>query len=120
MNWKLLSLPPLPNSLTYLSFTSGYPLLMPELPAYLEQLHCYWNEVLECRINESNSEYIARFKEIKRTITRVTAIKEALMERCWHPDRLTSMIERFGTVSQWNHELREYGTFNFMTMDEVL
>jgi hypothetical protein len=42
------------------------------------------------------------------------------MESCWHPGRLAAMIERFGSVPQWNHELSEYGTFDFTSLDEVL
>lgn len=56
----------------------------------------------------------------KRIRRRCAAIKEALMARAWHPDRLASLIERFGSVPQWNHEFREYGTFDFTAVDEVL
>jgi hypothetical protein len=94
--------------------------VLPDLPERLEKLYCFGNGFLEHEPAESDAEQIARFKEAKRTITRCVAIKEALMARAWHPDRLASLIERFGSVPQWNHEFREYGTFDFTAVDEVL
>jgi hypothetical protein len=115
-------LPPLPESLTYLSVYGNSPRIdvLPDLPEHLEKLYYHYGGFLESDINEPHSEHIARFKEAKRTITRCATIKEALMESCWHPDRLASIIERFGSVPQWNHEFREYGMFDFTSLDEVL
>ena len=68
------------------------------------------------RINHSIERNIRR----KQIVSRCDAIKEELMERAWHPDRLLRFIKYYGNIPQWNHELRKYKTFDFTTIDEVL
>jgi hypothetical protein len=121
----LTSLPPLPEGLTNLSFSNICLSQLPEIPLTLKMLsYRDYNLKGSCFMkylkNEPHSEYITRYREMKRVIARCAAFKERLMEFCWHPDRLASIIERCGSSKQWNHHLCEYGTLDFNEVDEIM
>jgi len=53
-----------------------------------------------------------------RIVSRIRLIKEELMEKCWHPDRLQRIISE-NTQVQWNYEEQLYVALDFNVMNEV-
>ena len=110
----------LPEGLIYFSFDET-PLNLEADNSEVEEYNARRHRFIdECYITREFLPYRVNRISKKRTVTRCTAIKEALMACAWHPCRLAAMIERFVSVPQWNHEFRKYGTFDFTAVDEVL
>ena len=128
-NNRLTTLPEIPGSVYMLNFENNLLTDFPDLPKISEKLtleqhfgtylRCGENQFPDIENGEDVDTYCERLKKLRIT-GRCAVIKEELMERAWHPDRLASIIERFGSSPQWNHELCEYGTFDFTSIDEVL
>jgi Leucine-rich repeat (LRR) protein len=145
---KLTSVPPLPATLTDVCFAHNYltalPTPMPpnlkiisavgnllahlpdEMPATITQFWFDKNQLPEEEEDETIEHYLSEVKRLyakykARIIARTNIVFEEMMALVWHPDRLVRLIDQYGNMPQWNHDLQKYVPgFDFTAMNEVL
>ncbi len=98
---QLTSLPKLPSSLEYLDCRHTHLTSLPKLPDSLKRLYCTNTPLdLPMKQSETTQEYKLRRKawreeqkSMKRIKKRNNILKEEIIMKAWHPDRMEKWLE---------------------------